>query len=73
LISLRFEPSEQATAYHIRYGSGSQSVTVPLDAASVTHAVLTGVNDSRPYSISIAAVGAGGVSAFSPPVTVGKR
>lgn len=73
LISLRFEPSEQATAYRIRYSNGSKAVTIPLDAAAVTHAILTGMNDSRPYTISMAAVGAGGISAFSPPIAVDQR
>jgi hypothetical protein len=73
-IAVRFEPSEQAVSYRVRCEpvGGTAARTIEVDAAQVDQAIITGVENSQAYQLSIAAVGEGGVSQYSAPVTVAK-
>jgi beta-galactosidase len=69
---LRFEPSEGATAYRIRYSVAGTTANLftELNAAAVEQAIISGIEDGRSYTFAIAAVGENGVSAFSSPITL---
>jgi hypothetical protein len=63
-VVLSFTPVKDATSYRVRYRSAGGGVTT-IDGILVTDYAVLGLRNGMPYSFSVAAVGAQGVTPFS--------